>query len=639
MGTRRKSLFNLRYLCMAFAAAVILMINPLRVKADTLNILTLSGDATYSNAQLAAYDEIRLSGYTLTVTDNFTTSAKVILGTDGKLIVNGNMTANNYVNCERGELTVDGNYEQRDEPLYVSASLVKITGNLTVSSEGYLDSNSPTSDIYVDGNIEYTSYSHSWFRNYNLHLKGNITQYERSGDFRLSTVILEGTGQQTLTLMSNSVVDGINAVNTNVKVVGPLNGTKLYSNFSPAMDGDLSTTGFNLNGFALTLPHGLSSTGTITLGQDGKLTVNGDMTANYYVHFENGTVTVNGNYTQTADGFETRSSEINVTGNLTMKGFFTGNDVNTHFNIGGDLIYDANYDHTFDKSTWTVGGNLEQKKSAFYVYYLLLPNADSRVSFVNGYIETLELSTVRSAYRNVPDDCYRKLIAVSTVSFDANGGSVNPGSKTVKTFETYGDLPIATRSGYTFDGWFTAAEGGTQIASDTVVEAVENSTLYAHWTAGAGPDFSIFNVADGCAMQARMYNPNSGEHFYTGSIEEVQNLINAGWDFEGPGFITPTVGIPIYRLYSEEHGDHFYTTDENERDLLVADGWKLEGENNGIAFPSASAGEGVPMYRLMNPNAYPSGKAGAHHFTAGLDEVENLKNAGWIFEGIAWYSL
>ena len=152
-------------------------------------------------------------------------------------------------------------------------------------------------------------------------------------------------------------------------------------------------------------------------------------------------------------------------------------------------------------------------------------------------------------------------------------------------------------------------------------------------------DLSVFDVPEGCAMQARMYNPGSGEHFYTGSSEEAQNLIDAGWTLEGPGFITPTVGIPIYRLYSDRYGDHFYTTDVNERDTYVAAGWALEGSNNGIAFPSADALTGVPMYRVHNPNAYSENKAGAHHFTASWEEVQNLVRKGWVYEGVAWFSL
>ena len=48
----------------------------------------------------------------------------------------------------------------------------------------------------------------------------------------------------------------------------------------------------------------------------------------------------------------------------------------------------------------------------------------------------------------------------------------------------YGTLPTPTRSGYTFDGWFTAASGGTEIISTTVLstEDIISITLYAQWT-------------------------------------------------------------------------------------------------------------------------------------------------------------
>ena len=154
-----------------------------------------------------------------------------------------------------------------------------------------------------------------------------------------------------------------------------------------------------------------------------------------------------------------------------------------------------------------------------------------------------------------------------------------------------------------------------------------------------GPiDFSQYVAPAGCVYQFRLYNPNSGEHFYTGSQEEVLNLVNAGWNFEGSGFITPTTGDPIYRLYSAEHGDHFYTTSVTERDALLAEGWTLDGDT-GIAFPSATADTGRPMYRLLNPNAYPNGEAGAHHFTMSWEEVQNLEKLGWQYEFIAWYSV
>lgn len=70
-----------------------------------------------------------------------------------------------------------------------------------------------------------------------------------------------------------------------------------------------------------------------------------------------------------------------------------------------------------------------------------------------------------------------------SISFDANGGSVDTASKTVTYYSTYGNLPTPVRTGYTFDGWYTAASGGTQVTSTTTVAASAGSTLYAHWTA------------------------------------------------------------------------------------------------------------------------------------------------------------
>ena len=73
-----------------------------------------------------------------------------------------------------------------------------------------------------------------------------------------------------------------------------------------------------------------------------------------------------------------------------------------------------------------------------------------------------------------------------TVTFNANGGTCSTASKSVKYSSTYGTLPTPTRSGYNFDGWYTAASGGTKVSSSTTVTATDNHTLYAHWTCKHG---------------------------------------------------------------------------------------------------------------------------------------------------------
>jgi len=71
------------------------------------------------------------------------------------------------------------------------------------------------------------------------------------------------------------------------------------------------------------------------------------------------------------------------------------------------------------------------------------------------------------------------------VQFNANGGAVSPSYKYVSYGMEYGDLPMPTRADsdykYTFDGWYTAASGGTKIVSSTRVMITSTQTLYAHW--------------------------------------------------------------------------------------------------------------------------------------------------------------
>ena len=127
----------------------------------------------------------------------------------------------------------------------------------------------------------------------------------------------------------------------------------------------------------------------------------------------------------------------------------------------------------------------------------------------------------------------------------------------------------------------------------------------------------------------RIYNPNSGEHFYTSSEEEKAYLIKVGWNDEGLGWTAiSTSSKPVYRLYNSIGGEHHYTLSEAERDNLVNVGWKYEG----IGW--YSDGE-IPLYRVYNPNAF----ANNHHYTTSVEERDYLLSIGWRDEGIGWYGV
>lgn len=137
-------------------------------------------------------------------------------------------------------------------------------------------------------------------------------------------------------------------------------------------------------------------------------------------------------------------------------------------------------------------------------------------------------------------------------------------------------------------------------------------------------------VADGIKMY-RLYNPYTGEHFYTGSYEEFDKVWNAGWDDEGVSWIAPSYSEhPVYRLYNPGPGDHHYTMSASERDYLVSLGWRYEG----IGWYSAEQNE-YPVYREYNPNKF----ANNHNYTPSKEENDGLVKLGWRYEGISWYAV
>ncbi len=127
----------------------------------------------------------------------------------------------------------------------------------------------------------------------------------------------------------------------------------------------------------------------------------------------------------------------------------------------------------------------------------------------------------------------------------------------------------------------------------------------------------------------RAYNPNTGEHFYTRSFNELKVIERAGWKDEGLAWRTADEsGIRVYRLYDENRGDHHYTSDRNEYDYLVSIGWKDEG----VSWYAPSENPYGTIYRLYNKNA----RTGQHHFTTSVKERDYLIGAGWADEGAAF---
>lgn len=132
-------------------------------------------------------------------------------------------------------------------------------------------------------------------------------------------------------------------------------------------------------------------------------------------------------------------------------------------------------------------------------------NVTNRTVVTPGYSYTaLSYSEAKSAVTNstcgagatlivttagaVSSSCDGGSTTTYTVTWDAttNGGSCSTATTQVVAGNAIGTLPTATKSGYTFNGWFTAATGGTQISASTVITG--NVTYYAQFTESQGSD-------------------------------------------------------------------------------------------------------------------------------------------------------
>lgn len=104
------------------------------------------------------------------------------------------------------------------------------------------------------------------------------------------------------------------------------------------------------------------------------------------------------------------------------------------------------------------------------------------------------------------------------ITLNANGGNaLTPGTLTTGADGRLASLPTPTRSNYRFDGWFTAASGGTQITPSYVFTA--DTTIYARWTyigssggsGGSGGGSSSGSTAQPTAPVAVWYLNDKGD--------------------------------------------------------------------------------------------------------------------------------
>lgn len=100
--------------------------------------------------------------------------------------------------------------------------------------------------------------------------------------------------------------------------------------------------------------------------------------------------------------------------------------------------------------------------------------------------------------------------------------------KLVTSGNAIGTLPEITRDGYVFQGWYTAASGGTKVTSATTISS--DTTLYAHWEKKAAETtYTVTFNANGGTCSVGTKSVSSSETIGTMPTPTRDGYVFAGW--------------------------------------------------------------------------------------------------------------
>ena len=217
---------------------------------------------------------------------------------------------------------------------------------------------------------------------------------------------------------------------------------------------------------SVSIPYGTTysvSGNTLTFSNATKVTASAIAVTGYTTTFSGwsstsgtitGNVTINANFTRTVNNYS-----VTISRNNTSYGTVSNSSVSipygTTYSVSGNTL-------TFSNGTKVTAS---------------VTNATGYNTSISGW--SLSSGTITGNATIMVN--FARSAKTFTVTFNANGGSVSTASKTVTYNSTYGTLPTPTRSGYTFNGWYTATSGGTKIIEGTTVSITSNQTLYAQW--------------------------------------------------------------------------------------------------------------------------------------------------------------
>ena len=347
-----------------------------------------------------------------------------------------------------------------------------VTNNATLTVNGTL--NAPA-DLTCNANAVLTV-----AKGGSLQVGGSFTSGLSSTLQNNGTLTVNGTSMTVRGTLTNSGAMTLQTPNLQIASDGRVENTGTLTVTDPTADasGVLTNQGTLENGGTLVISQDTTLTNTAALQNDGTLTVDGTLENAAKATLKNtGTLTVGGaldnsgtltngkaltvtgTLTNTAKGTLENTGSLTVTdGTVKNAGTLTVTKDGSALLTGSQNAADCTLENT---GALTVDGALELDNATLDNAKGTAGGSGSYLLAHRGVITPQEPEGVTVEYR---------------IFFEAGKGKVDPTS-VVTTGKKIATLPVPTRKGYTFDGWFTAADA--QVSSGAAFQG--SMTLTARW--------------------------------------------------------------------------------------------------------------------------------------------------------------
>ena len=203
----------------------------------------------------------------------------------------------------------------------------------------------------------------------------------------------------------------------------------------------------------------------------------------------------------------------------------------------------------------------------------------------DGKVDFSDVSRTYRIFKNlIPDD--DTIVTKYTVSFDSDGGEELVSIERING-ETYGNLPEAVKTGYTFTGWYL---GEQKIESTTVVDVTSNVTLKAKYNI---INYSInYNLNGGSTSNPSSYTVESDDIILSDAQKDGVEFV--GWTGSNGDTPEKNVTIPKGSTGNKEYTANYSAHSEAEYKVIHKQK-QLDGSYNTVLEETFSAPYGTKV--------------------------------------------